>query len=166
MTGSTLGESNMNMAVKRARGWMGVLALLALPAAHAALGDGAASVARDRVALRATTMTSTSFGNFDRHEMVTGDGATVREFADKNGTVFAVDFSGPAIPDLRTMLGDRYQKYVDAAAKMQRGRHNHHVLSVQADDMTITIVRAPRGFQGQAQLPALFPIGVTTQDLR
>jgi Protein of unknown function (DUF2844) len=144
---------------------IGMLLIAAVPAAHAALGDGAASVARDRDALRATAVTTSTFGNFDRHEMVTGQGATIREFADKSGTVFAVDFSGPAMPDLRTMLGTRYQAYVDAAKAQQRG-HNHHVLSIQTDDMVLSIVRHPRGMQGQARLPALFPAGVTVEDLR
>jgi Protein of unknown function (DUF2844) len=139
--------------------------LLGSMAAHAALGDGAASVARDRAALRAGAVKTTSFGIYDRHEMVTEDGATVREFADRSGTIFAIDFSGPAAPDLKTVLGSHYDSYLAAAKNAQRG-HNHHVLSMQADDMVISIVRSQREFQGQAHLPALFPEGVTAQDLR
>jgi hypothetical protein len=136
-------------------GWM--------PIAQAGLGDAATSVARDRQVLRADTATTTSMPMYDRHEITTADGATIHEFVAHDGTVFAVNFSGPAIPDMKTMLGAHYDSYL-AAAKAHRG--NHHVMSFTADGMVVTIIKLPRGFQGAAHLPALLPQGVNAQDLQ
>lgn len=133
-------------------------------AAQAALGGTAASVQQDSTALRGTTVSMTSMQGYDRHEIKTADGANVREFASSDGAVFAVSFDGPAIPDLKTMLGTHYDDYL-AAAKAHRG--NHHVMSfVTSDGLSVSITKLPRGFRGEAHLPALLPRGVAVQDLR
>jgi hypothetical protein len=136
-------------------GWMSI--------AQAGLGDAATSVARDRQVLRADTVTTTTMPMYDRHEITAVDGTSIREFAAHDGTVFAVSFSGPAIPDMKTMLGAHYDSYL-TAAKAHRG--NHHVMSFTSDGMVVTIVKLPRGFQGSAHLPALLPQGVNAQDLQ
>ncbi len=143
----------------------GALTLVA-PMCHAALGDAAASVGRDGQLMNAEPST-TAMPLYDRHELRTADGATVREYATRDasgGTVFAVNFDGPSMPDMKALLGTSYDRYVAAAAKV-RG-HNHHLMSFDADGLAVTIVKQPRGFQGEAHLPALMPQGVRAEDLR
>ena len=136
---------------------------LAGGAAQAGLGDAKAMTTADRAAISAQTMTTVSMPAYDRTELTTVDGASVREFSARDGTVFAVDFNGPTMPDLKAVLGTRYDSYV-AAAKARRG--SHHVLSLITDDAVITIVKLPRGFSGHAHLPAAVPAGVDVQTLR
>lgn len=134
--------------------------------AHAALGDVAASIDRDRQVMNAEPST-TSMPAYDRHVLKTADGATVREYATRDasgGRVFAIDFEGPTMPDMKAVLGENFDRYVAATAR-SRG-HNHHVMSFDEDGLVVTIVKLPRGFQGAARLPALLPPGVTAQDLR
>ena len=140
-----------------------VLTSLLMPlGAHAGLGDPAASVVEDGATLGAETRTATTMPSYVRHDMTTGDGTRIREFASSDG-VFAVAFDGPTMPDLKTMLGAHYDGYV-AAARAHRG--SHHVVSFESDGAVVTIMKLQRGFSGSAQLPASTPRGINVQDLR
>lgn len=137
--------------------------LTAASAAHAGLGQARAVVLEDRSAIAARSMTTRSMPTYDRTEITTAEGTSVREFSARDGGVFAVDFSGPTMPDLKAVLGTHYDDYL-AAARSQRG--SHHVVSFATDDVVVTIVKAPRGFSGHAHLPAAVPAGVDVQTLR
>ncbi len=138
---------------------------VAAPAAHAALGDPATSVAADRKALAADEVRTTPSGSYDRHEFTTPDGTSVREFASQANGVFAIDFSGPTMPDLKTVLGTHYAAY-EAAAGVRRSVVNHHVFSFSGDGVVMTVTKLPRGFVGHAHLPAAVPAGVDVDSLR
>lgn len=144
-----------------------VSALLAIHvgSTSAALGGPATSVAADRKALAAEAVSTTSSGRYERHAFTTPDGTSVREFASPDGGVFAVDFSGPSMPDLKTVLGTHYAAYETAAARARRGV-NHHVFSFASDGVVMTVTKLPRGFAGRAHLPAAVPAGVDVDTLR
>lgn len=131
--------------------------------AQAGLGDAATSVEHDRQMLRGASVKKQSLPSYDRHEMQTADGTTVREFSRRDGAVFAFDFDGPALPDLKVLLADHYDDYV-AAARVHRG--NHHVLSFSSGGVVFTINRLQRGFQGRAHVPSLLPPGVDPAEIR
>jgi hypothetical protein len=147
-------------------GWctLAVAAAAVAGPASAALGEPAASVMADRKALAAEAVSATAAGAYERHELTTPDGTSVREFASPAGGVFAVDFSGPTMPDLKTVLGAHYATY-EAAARARRGT-NHHVFSFASDGVVMTVTKLPRGFSGRAHLPAAVPAGVDVNDLR
>ena len=140
-----------------------VFGALASSTASAGLGDSADSIARDHLALRGTTLAITPAVAYDIHETTTVDGAHIRQYVSRQGTVFAVAWSGRAQPDLKVVLAGQYDKYL-AAASAHRG--NHHVFTVSTPELFISIVRAPRGFQGAAHLPALVPAGTAASELR
>lgn len=141
---------------------LGTAALLfSFGSAQAGLGEIKAFVSADRTAVARSTIQS--MPAYDRTETTDADGTTVREFSARDGKVFAVDFSGPTMPDLKAVLGTHYDSYV-AAAKARRG--SHHVVSFATDDAVITIVKLPRGFSGHAHVPAAVPAGVDVQTLR
>jgi hypothetical protein len=140
-----------------------VLGVLASSTAWAGLGETADSIARDHLALRGTTLAVTPAVDYDIHETTTADGARIRQYVSREGTVFAVAWSGRGQPDLKVVLAGQYDKYL-AAATAHRG--NHHVFTVSTPQLVISIVRAPRGFQGAAHLPALVPAGVSASELR
>ena len=138
-------------------------ALLLAPAAWAGLGEGAATIPRDHAALRGHELQVTPMQAYDRHELTTASGTTVHEFASRSGTVFAVSFNGPSLPDLKIMLGSHYDEYV-AAARTRTG--NHHVFTIDSPGLVMHIVKMPRGIKGLAHVPALLPSGVAARDLR
>ncbi len=137
-------------------------ALLA-PAAYAGLGEPVESVQRDHAALRGTTLSVTPMVSYDLHETTTVDGIRLRQYASRTGTVFAVAWSGPALPDLKLVLGKSYDAYV-AAASAHRG--SHHVMNIATPELVLNITKHSRGFTGHAHLPALLPAGTTADELR
>jgi len=139
------------------------LSFLHAPAAHAALGASREELLRDAAALQTTRVTITSREGYDVHEMISADGTTVRAYVEPSGTVFAVTWSAKVQPDLRVLLGPYYARYLAAA----RAPHpSHHVLSVNAPDLVLSVMRLPRGFAGRAHLPSLVPAGVGVDALR
>ena len=130
--------------------------------AHAGLGDSTDSVARDRGVLHAQTETRTTTAAYDRHEFTTASGTRVREYVSKSGKVFAVSWSGPSLPDLKTVLGSHYDAYLAAATAPH---HNHHVLTISTPGLMLQNSRLPRGFTGRAHIPSLVPAGVSSAEL-
>ncbi len=134
---------------------------LTLPAAsHAALGEDAASVERDRVAMKGTLKVTPQIV-YEVHE-ITAPTGRVREFV-ASGRVFAVAWDGPAIPDLNQLLGAHVATF-HALVKPQPG--NHHVVAIRTDGMIISLRKLPRGMEGHVVVPALMPNGVALAALR
>ncbi len=132
--------------------------------ARAALGGDAASVASDADALHGV-IRSTLLQQYDIHEITSGNGMRLREFLDRNGLVFAVAWSGPAMPDLQKLLGASYKTYATAIAA-----ENHPVLKrslrISTSDLVVESDGHMRAFSGRAYLPALIPAGTSAAELR
>ena len=91
-------------------------------------------------------------------------GTVVHEYiATLTGTVFAVSWSGPALPDLAQILGDSSSRYQAAA---QHAVVRHRVVTVNDPDLVIRSEGHARRFTGQAWLPAQLPSGFTTADIQ
>ena len=140
-----------------------LLVVLDPPAAHAALGATREDLLRDAAALQTTRVTITSREGYDVHEMISADGTTVRAYVEPGGRVFAVTWSGRVQPDLRVVLGPYYARFLEAARAPHLG---HHVLSLNAPDLVLSVVKLPRGFAGRAHLPSLVPAGTAVDTLR
>jgi hypothetical protein len=139
------------------------LGTVAAAPCRAALGGDVESVRRDHAALQAAEVVSPTV-LYDVHESRSADGLQIREYVDRvAGKVFAVTWQGPRSPDVSALLGDYAARY---AAASQEHRGSHHVLSIDAPDLAVTIVRLPRGWAGQAYLPAAIPEGVDRAELR
>jgi hypothetical protein len=87
-------------------------------------------------------------------------GTIVREYADTAGKVFAVGWSGPALPDLRTLLGEKFAVMTSTAAK--RPKAGHSQLAVEQSDVVIVSNGHMRSFTGQAWIPSALPAGFDT----
>ena len=156
--------SGMNRSAGGARAAAASARLLALVAscfgisAQAGLGEGADSIARDHGALQAQADSKTTTASYDRHEITMASGTRVREYVSRAGKVFAVSWSGPTLPDLKTVLAGHYADFVSAASAP---RHNHHVLTISTPDLVLQNSRLPRGFAGHAHIPSLVPAGTS-----
>lgn len=143
----------------------GLLALVASCyglSAQAGLGESADSIARDHGALQAQADSKTTMAAYDRHEITMASGTRVHEYVNKAGKVFAVSWSGPTLPDLKTVLADHYAEFVSAASAP---RHNHHVLTISTPELVLQNSRLPRGFAGHAHIPSLVPAGTSAAEL-
>jgi len=129
---------------------------------HAALGAGEASIEAERQQWQANRASHEQRA-YTVHELTTPNGATIREFAGPDGVVFAVSWSGPFLPDLRTLLGVHFESLQSAA---RTAHPAHSKLLLDRTDLVIHSEGRLRAFAGQAYLPGLVPTGVDPTELR
>jgi hypothetical protein len=143
---------------------LGALLFVALlpQIARAALGGPEASIAEEAQQLK-VSVKSTPRTNYRLHELQMSSGTVLREFADTGGTVFAVAWSGPTIPNLRQALGQYFAAYVSAAQGKRAGGHTH--LEIRQTDWVMQSNGHMRSFQGRAYLPQALPAGVTLDEI-
>jgi len=144
-------------------GLAALLIVAILPqAARAALGGPEESVAAEAQQLN-VSVKSTELTNYRVHELQMSSGTVLREFAGTGGTVFAVAWSGPTIPNLRQALGQYFAAYVSAAQGKRAGDHTH--LEIRQNDWVVQSDGHMRSFQGRAYLPQALPAGVTLDEI-
>ena len=130
--------------------------------ADAGLGQAGTSVQTDAVRLKGS-IKATQYIGYEVQEIQMPSGTLVREFVATNGTVFAVAWNGPTVPNLRQTLGQYFNNFV-AAAQAKHVSHRH--LEIQQSDLVVQASGHMRAFSGRAYLPQAVPAGVSIQDLR
>ena len=152
----------MSLPVPRAEFLVMVLIAAWLPAvAFAALGEPETGIEAERAATGATHVVRRA-ALYTVHELTLQSGTTVREFASLDGTVFAVSWSGPFLPDLRALLGSHFGA-LTAANRTQP--LNHSQLQLDEPAMVVHSEGRLRAFAGQAYLPGQLPAGVSVDEL-
>ena len=144
------------------------LTLLQGALAYAALGGspsdfGAAPVTARRLAAAgaATGATASAIDSVYTVSQSTLDsGTVVREYSDTAGKVFAVSWRGPTLPDLRTLLGEKFAVMTGAAG--QRARAGHSQLALNQSDVVLVSSGHMRAFAGHAWIPSALPAGFDT----
>ena len=130
--------------------------------ASATLGESSTSIETDRLSMNAS-LQKLHAEVYSVHEIQTPSGTTVREYVSAAGTVFAVAWQGPVMPDLRQILGRYFDRYITAAAGKHAG-HRHS--EVREADLVVQSNGHVRSFSGRAYLPQLLPQGVTVEEIR
>src|SRR6202140_4381164 len=109
---------------------------LSVPAS-ASLGGDLSSVQTDQARMRGAVIRIANGNTYTVHEMRAASGTTVREFVSQAGTVFAVAWQGPSIPDLRQVLGMYFAPYAQAAQAVQRKRAGHGPLRIEEPGLVV-----------------------------
>ena len=131
-------------------------------AALAALGADTRSVVADRLELKASVRTL-AVPLYTVHELQLPGGTVIREFVSASGTVFAITWLGPFMPDLRQTLGVYFEPYQAAVRANRSGRLP---VAVTRPDLVVNSAGHLRAFLGQVYLPQALPPGVTADELR
>jgi hypothetical protein len=143
------------------------LVIVALPvSALAALGGNAASVDADRVRMQGALLRIVRVDTYTLHEVQSSSGTTIREYVSSSGTVFAVAWQGPWLPNLRQILGPYFDQYQLAVQMAQGGRRARGVLTISQPDLVVQMSGHPRAFAGRAYVPRLTPLGVQADVIR
>jgi hypothetical protein len=132
--------------------------------ACAGLGSDAAGVAADGTELHGA-LNATSLPQYEIEEITTDTGMRVREYLGRDGVVFAVSWSGPALPDLQRLLGTHYVEYTTALAALTRPGL-HRSVRIASAELVVESSGHLRAYAGRAYLPTLVPAGISTADLR
>jgi len=145
--------------------WGIALALLlgAVPV-WAALGEPEQSVQKDRERM-AGQWKRTVYAAYTLHEITAPDGRVVREYVSAGGTVFAVAWEGPSLPDLSWLLGS-YASAFQQASSSGSGRRRHGPLVVQAGSLVVESGGRMRAFRGRAYVTDLIPANLSLEVIR
>ncbi len=140
-----------------------LLAVTSATRARATLGESVESVESVRRALSAAQRATIVQPRYTVHEFESG-AAAVREFVSPSGTVFGIVWRGLAPPDSKLLLGSYEAEYQQALRQtpLIRGRRS---LRLVADRVVVERWGHMRDLRGRAYAPALFPPGVTVDDL-
>jgi hypothetical protein len=147
---------------------LGALMLVggAIKPARAGLGDTVASVQADRVSMKGQLRTRSEAG-YSVQEITAASGVVVREFVSPSGVVFAVSWSGPAMPNLQQTLGTYFTQYrTSALAQRAAGqRTGHHHLEIRVPSLVVHAGGHMRQYFGLAYVPSLVPQNLSVSDL-
>jgi hypothetical protein len=141
----------------------GALAWAALGSTPSSFGDTATQTKLAARSLAATTGSTATAPVYTVTQSTLDSGTLVREYADASGIVFAVSWKGPTLPDLRTLLGDKFTVMTSNAAK--RPKAGHSQLAVNQSDVVIVSNGHMRAFEGQAWIPSALPAGFDTSTI-
>ena len=144
------------------------LTLLQGALAYAALGGspsdfGATSATSPARRLAAATPSNAAAADgavYTVSQSTLDSGTVVREYSDTAGKVFAVSWRGPTLPDLRTLLGEKFAVMTGAAG--QRARAGHSQLALDQADVVLVSNGHMRSFAGHAWIPSALPAGFDT----
>ncbi len=143
-------------------------ALLQNLPAVAALGGapsdfGGTPVRAARSLAQASAGNNTANAVYTVSQSTLDSGTIVREYTDAAGKVFAVSWSGPTLPDLRTLLGTKFRALTDATGR--RTQAGHSQLALNQSDVVIVSNGHMRSFAGHAFIPSAVPAGFDTNTI-
>jgi hypothetical protein len=142
-----------------------VAALLAfsMSGSWAGLGSTPANLGPRTLAAQ-TRPASTGLAAYTDVEKKLESGTVVHEYVDSQGTVFAVSWSGPYLPDLKELLGGHFDALVAHAGNVRRGGRSG--LSLNQSDLVIVSGGHMGAFEGRAWLPPKLPAGFNPGDIK
>ena len=134
--------------------------------ASATLGSDVTTVNEDRAKMQGALMSITRNDRFEIHQLQASNGTTVREYVSSTGTVFAVSWEGPWMPDLRQVLGPYFDAYQRTVPAVRNARRSHGPMTFRSGDLVVQIGGHPRAFVGRAYIEGLMPQGMQAETIR
>ena len=145
--------------------------LLACGSSHATLGEKRSTSATGTTAsttaapqLRAQASTLQTAG-VTQQATPLPNGTSVVEYMDRNGTVFAVTWEGPVLPDLPATLGRYFAQFKSEVQQLGTASRRAGVLNLRGSDLVVHSEGRMRRFSGYAYVVSLVPPGLNLQDV-
>ncbi|MDE2343341.1 MAG: DUF2844 domain-containing protein [Betaproteobacteria bacterium] len=95
--------------------------------------------------------------------VLTPQNVTITEFS-RGGTVFAIRWDGPIIPDQSQLLGNYFPKYA-AAMQARNPRIRNAPVQIRSNALVVHVQGHMRSFSGSAYDPTLVPVGLSVSVL-
>jgi hypothetical protein len=112
---------------------------------------------------RARALAAGGASSFSVNTSTLANGTTVREYVGAGGTVFAVSWDGPFLPDLKTLLGQHFDTLTHESAR--RPKAGHSQLRIERPDVVIESTGHMRAYTGRAWVTGQLPAGFTPADI-
>ena len=143
------------------------MSAIALPSvAFASLGGSATTVDADRVHVQGALMRIERTNAYALHEIRSASGTMIREYLDASGTVFAVAWDGPWLPDMRQVLGEHFNHYQAVMSARRQARSGRGAIAIDDGGLVVEMSGHPRAFSGRAYLSSRLPAGVQLESIR
>lgn len=149
-------SSRLGVALSKCAG--AALFLILCSPVFAVLGQDVSTVQSDGVHMKAAVNILPG-ASFSVHEMHAPTGTTVREFVSPSGQVFGVSWQGPQVPDLRQLLGEHFDEYMQAAQSAERT--HRRVVHIETGDLVFESGGHMRFLVGRAYLRSKLPQGAS-----
>jgi len=133
--------------------------------AWGALGGPIESVRADQLHMKAS-ISILPYGAYRVEEIRTPTGTAIREYVSAAGTVFAVTWRGPLVPDMRQILGRYFERYSNAVRAPHASGAGRRFLDMRDLGFVVQMAGHQRAYAGRAYDLQLLPRGVTPNDLR
>ncbi|MDE2354438.1 MAG: DUF2844 domain-containing protein [Betaproteobacteria bacterium] len=95
--------------------------------------------------------------------VVTSQNVTITEFS-RGGTVFAIRWDGPIIPDQSQLLGSYFPEYA-AGMQARNPKGRNAPVQIRSQALVAHVQGHMRAFSGSAYAPALVPAGLSVSTL-
>jgi hypothetical protein len=136
--------------------------------AMASLGGNVGSIQADGAHMNAD-VTRTAGDTYETHQLQSPTGTVVTEYLSSSGTVFAVTWHGPFMPDMQQILGSYFQQYsaaLSSQASSQPRQYGRHPLDIRQPGMVVQTGGHMRAHWGRVYIPSLTPAGVSPEQLQ
>ncbi|VXB58990.1 conserved hypothetical protein [Burkholderia sp. 8Y] len=90
----------------------------------------------------------------------------VREYVSASGTVFAVSWQGPQMPDVRSLLGNYVQTVSDGTAAFRAAHGGTGPVSLSSSALVVQAGGHMGAYSGRAYIPNAMPTGVNAKDIK
>lgn len=147
-----------------------VIASVCAPlSAWATLGESTSSIMNDAIALNATTANSNQSQTlssdialpYQTNSLVTKEGTVIKQFSN-NGTVFAIAWHGPKVPDQSQLFGKYFASYQTAKPSYK----SLNARKVNSSDF-VSVTNGWMGhYEGKAIIPSLAPANITINSIK
>lgn len=132
--------------------------------AKASLGGDIGSIQADTAHMSAN-VTKTASNTYEVHQLQSPAGTVVNEYLSSSGTVFAVTWQGPFMPDMQQILGSYFQPYSTALSAQPR-QYGHRPLNIHQPGIVVQTSGHMRAHWGRVYVPSLVPEGVNAEQLQ
>jgi len=137
--------------------------------AQAALGLSMSSGKSPSIAASGSALPSVSLKS--THPLITSrsttheNGLVVTEYAGTNSVVFAVQWTGPVLPELNVLLDKYFGVFQTEVAKSRKYRNIGSPLRIDTPELVAQSFGRMGNFTGMAFAPALIPAGVNINEV-
>ncbi|CAB3741806.1 DUF2844 domain-containing protein [Paraburkholderia rhynchosiae] len=133
--------------------------------AHAALGGAAASVQIDQKRMKASRAVQ-PLVSYSVHRIVLDTGTAINEYVSPAGTVFAVSWLGPQMPDVQTLLGSYAPAASDGTVAFRAAHGGTGPVTVGSSALVVQSGGHMGAYIGRAYIPRALPAGVSAIDIK